>query len=98
MNCHFIRTSYSRFKAVNLLARAYSSKVPTTAVVVVRKPEKSEVKVEKNTLALLERLSLVKCDTAEGVKVLEDSISFADQILHINTEEVEPLYTVLEDQ
>lgn len=98
MSCHFIRTGYSRYKTVNLLSRAYSSKVPASAVVTLGNREKSEVKVEKNTLALLERLSLVKCDTAEGVKVLEDSISFADQILHINTKGVEPLYTVLEDQ
>lgn len=98
MSCHFIRTSYSRSKAVNLLSRAYSSKVPTAVTVTLGQREKSEVKVEKNTIALLERLSLVKCDTVEGVKVLEDSISFADQILHINTEGVEPLYTVLEDQ
>lgn len=98
MSCHFICSSYSRFKAINLLSRSFSSKVPTVAATTLGKREKSEVKVDKNTLALLERLSLVKCDTTEGVKVLEDSISFADQILHINTEGVEPLYTVLEDQ
>lgn len=98
MSCYFIRTSYSRLKAINLLSRVYSSKVPSAAAVTLGKREKSEVKVENNTLALLERLSLVKFDSAEGIKVLEDSISFADQILHINTEGVEPLYTVLEDQ
>ncbi|XP_026317673.1 glutamyl-tRNA(Gln) amidotransferase subunit C, mitochondrial [Hyposmocoma kahamanoa] len=98
MSCHFIRASYSRYKTVNLLLRAYSCKIPTDVAVTLGKLEKSEVKVDKNTLALLERLSLVKCDTAEGVTVLEDTISFANQILNINTEGVEPLYTVLEDQ
>lgn len=33
----------------------------------------------------------------EALKIVEDSIAFADKILDINTEGVEPLYTVLED-
>jgi aspartyl-tRNA(Asn)/glutamyl-tRNA(Gln) amidotransferase subunit C len=33
----------------------------------------------------------------EAVKVLEDSIEFASKIHNINTDNVEPLYTVLED-
>lgn len=57
----------------------------------------SAVKVDRNTIALLERLSLVSYDTEEGLKILEDSISFANGILHINTDDVEPLYSVLED-
>ena len=33
----------------------------------------------------------------EAVKVLEDSIDFASKIHNIDTDGVEPLYTVLED-
>lgn len=34
---------------------------------------------------------------SEAVKTLEDSIEFASKIQNINTDQVEPLYTVLED-
>lgn len=34
----------------------------------------------------------------EAIRTLEDSIEFASKILHIDTTNVEPLYTVLEDQ
>lgn len=34
----------------------------------------------------------------EAVQTLEDSIEFASKILHIDTTDIEPLYTVLEDQ
>lgn len=78
--------------------RNYSSKVPSNPATALEKLEGEKVTVDKNTLALLERLSLVKCDTAEGVKVLEDSIAFANKILHINTDNVKPLYSVLENE
>ncbi|EEB15036.1 hypothetical protein Phum_PHUM344100 [Pediculus humanus corporis] len=34
----------------------------------------------------------------EAVKIVEDAIRFADQIFEVNTENVEPLVTVLEDE
>lgn len=76
----------------------FSSKVPSSPVNTLEKKDTSKVSVDNHTISLLERLSLVKCDTAEGVKVLEDSIAFANKILHINTDQVEPLYTVLENK
>ncbi|XP_072932042.1 uncharacterized protein GatC isoform X2 [Epargyreus clarus] len=91
-------TSYSISKYAHLITRKYSSKVPLTPVITLEKKEQEKVKVDANTISLLERLSLVKCDTAEGVKVLEDSITFANKILHINTDNVEPLYSVLENE
>nr|XP_053608090.1 glutamyl-tRNA(Gln) amidotransferase subunit C, mitochondrial [Plodia interpunctella] len=81
-----------------ILSKGYCSKVPATPISTLEKRTEENVKIDNNTLALLERLSLVKCDTIEGVKVLEDSIAFADKILHINTENVKPLYSVLEDE
>ncbi|XP_073945247.1 glutamyl-tRNA(Gln) amidotransferase subunit C, mitochondrial [Choristoneura fumiferana] len=93
-------TSYCLIKTITtkLPLRNFGSKVPLTPVHTLEKQENTKVNVDKNTLALLERLSLVKCDTAEGVKVLEDSIAFADKILHINTDNVQPLYSVLEEE
>ncbi|KAI5651778.1 glu-tRNAGln amidotransferase C subunit domain-containing protein [Phthorimaea operculella] len=90
--------SYTRFKTIRLISRGYSSKVPSKPVVPLVKQEQTKVNVDKNTIALLERLSLVKFDSEEGVKVLEDSIAFADKILHINTDGVQPLYSVLENE
>lgn len=98
MTYRFVLTSYCRIRTFQLLSRRYSSKVPLAPVATLEKHDNHGVRVDKNTLDLLERLSLVKCDTAEGVKVLEDSIAFADKILHINTDDVKPLYSVLEDQ
>uniref|UniRef100_A0A336MEY1 Glutamyl-tRNA(Gln) amidotransferase subunit C, mitochondrial n=1 Tax=Culicoides sonorensis TaxID=179676 RepID=A0A336MEY1_CULSO len=55
-------------------------------------------KIDKETLLLLERLSLVNIEDEEALKVLQDAIEFASQILDIDTEGVEPLYTVLENE
>lgn len=90
----------SAFKNVNAIVqlRQFAAKVPTTPVNTLENNKIKRTKVDTNTIALLERLSLVKFDTEEGVKVLEDSIAFADKILHIDTNNVEPLYTVLENQ
>ncbi|CAH2268957.1 jg15982 [Pararge aegeria aegeria] len=83
---------------LSLQPRRFKSKVPANPVTTLEKQTHQRIKVDTNTIALLERLSLVKCDTDEGVKVLEDSIAFADKILHIDTTGVEPLYTVLENE
>lgn len=83
---------------MNVSYRKLNSKIPLTPVPTLENENCAPVKVDRNTISLLERLSLVKYDTPDGVKVLEDSITFANKILHINTEGVEPLYSVLEDR
>ncbi|CAB3253472.1 unnamed protein product [Arctia plantaginis] len=83
---------------MNALRRNLNSKVPLTPVSTLENENYGPAKVDRNTISLLERLSLVKYDTPEGVKILEDSITFANKILHINTTGVEPLYSVLEDK
>lgn len=40
---------------------------------------------------------LIDFDFREAVKVLEDSIEFASKIQNIDTTDVQPLYTVLEN-
>lgn len=59
-------------------------------------PPRTEIDAE--TIAHLERLSLVDCANRQGIKTLEDAIAFADQILQVDTTGVEPLVTVLEDR
>lgn len=94
---YFIASFY-RHTFIRQTARHCSHKVPVRPVTGLENRKDQKVVVDRNTLSLLERLSLVKCDTAEGVKVLEDSIAFANKILHIDTNDVEPLYSVLENE
>lgn len=72
-------------------------KYPAQSTIDARKlPERT--KIDANTIALLERLSLVDCANRQSIETLEEAIAFADQILQVNTEGVEPLVTVLEDR
>ncbi|XP_063824874.1 glutamyl-tRNA(Gln) amidotransferase subunit C, mitochondrial [Ostrinia nubilalis] len=80
------------------IVRNSNSKIPASPEKTYEVNQDQKVVVDKQTISLLERLSLVKCDTVEGVKVLEDSIAFANKILHINTDHVQPLYSVLEKE
>lgn len=91
--------SFSKLRTPYLSFRYLCSKVPLQPVHSLQKKVSTvEVKVDTHTIALLERLSLVKIDHIEGVEILEDSIAFASQILHIDTDNVEPLYSVLEER
>lgn len=100
-----IRSILCRYRALILLRtinlssnKYYSSKVPSTPAIPLGEVNEAKVNISNDTIALLERLSLVKFDTSEGVQVLEDSINFANKILNVDTEGVEPLYSVLEDE
>ncbi|XP_030376837.1 glutamyl-tRNA(Gln) amidotransferase subunit C, mitochondrial [Scaptodrosophila lebanonensis] len=57
-----------------------------------------DLEIDTKTIQLLERLSLVDLDSAEALATLKSSIQFADKIANINTDNVRPLYTVLESQ
>ncbi|XP_052563070.1 glutamyl-tRNA(Gln) amidotransferase subunit C-4, mitochondrial-like [Culex pipiens pallens] len=83
---------------INFHELKHPSKVP-------QRPHKStidgqstptRIPVDAQTVQLLERLSLVDLDSAEAHRTLEDAIEFASQILSVDTDGVEPLYTVLE--
>ncbi|XP_044253332.1 glutamyl-tRNA(Gln) amidotransferase subunit C, mitochondrial [Tribolium madens] len=54
--------------------------------------------IDAKTIALLERLSLVDCANKQGIETLEGAIAFADQIQQVDTSNIEPLVTVLEDR
>ncbi|RWS27896.1 glutamyl-tRNA(Gln) amidotransferase subunit C-like protein [Leptotrombidium deliense] len=52
----------------------------------------------KKLVVLLEKLSLVNFANIEGIRRLEEAIKFADRLKEVNTDGVEPMYSVLEDQ
>ncbi|XP_050301653.1 glutamyl-tRNA(Gln) amidotransferase subunit C, mitochondrial [Anthonomus grandis grandis] len=93
------------------LTRHYSAKTTTIPLsplksLVPEKPYRSRIdpqklppktKIDADTIALLERLSLVDCANKQGIETLEAAIEFADQIQQVDTTGVEPLITVLED-
>ncbi|XP_053668365.1 glutamyl-tRNA(Gln) amidotransferase subunit C-1, mitochondrial [Anopheles marshallii] len=64
----------------------------------VGKAETSSITISRQTVQLLERLSLVNLDSSEALGTLQDSIEFASRILPIDTNGVEPLYCVLEQE
>lgn len=75
--------------------------------IVPQQPEPSKIdlsklpprtKIDAETIAHLERLSLVDCANKQGIETLEEAVAFADQILQVDTEGVQPLVTVLEDK
>ncbi|KAJ6639582.1 Glutamyl-tRNA(Gln) amidotransferase subunit C, mitochondrial [Pseudolycoriella hygida] len=77
----------------------FVSKVPSSPhVSPINLVKVDRIKIDEDTIQLLERLSLVNLDSKEAINTLEDSIEFASKILHIDTTNVEPLYTVLEYQ
>lgn len=77
----------------------HPTKVPQTPVpTVFPDTSKNEVEIDTKTIQLLERLSLVDLDSEQALATLKSSIQFADKIAHIDTSNVKPLYTVLENQ
>jgi len=46
----------------------------------------------------LERLSLVEFGNKKGIERLATAIRFADTMLHVDTSDVEPMTSVLEDR
>ncbi|XP_042904378.1 glutamyl-tRNA(Gln) amidotransferase subunit C, mitochondrial [Parasteatoda tepidariorum] len=54
--------------------------------------------VSKETVESLERLALVDFSTAAGIQRLEKSIQFADNLMEVNTDSVEPLINTVYDR
>jgi len=81
-------------------ARSLNSKIPPAPV--VKRIEEHNLppptRISQETIELLERLSLVDFANKKGIERLEDAIRFADQIRVIDTTDVEPMITVLEDR
>ncbi|XP_053958512.1 glutamyl-tRNA(Gln) amidotransferase subunit C, mitochondrial [Anastrepha ludens] len=73
------------------------SKVPRTPVIQSYPVDEKPV-IDSAIIQLLERLALVNLESKEALTTLENSIEFAEKISHIDTGNVLPLYTVVEDQ
>ena len=78
-----------------IISRNLNTKIPTVPI----KPPKfqGKIKVDQKTVLHLERLSLVDFANIEGVKRLEEAIEFAQPLKEVNTDGIEPMYTVLDD-
>jgi len=62
-----------------------------------RKQEEAK-KIEAETITPLERISLVDFSSVEGVQRLEEAVAFVQPLKNVDVNNVEPLYTPLEDQ
>ncbi|KAM5194806.1 glutamyl-tRNA(Gln) amidotransferase subunit C, mitochondrial isoform 1-T1 [Mantella aurantiaca] len=61
-------------------------------------PESQDSHVTPELIDHLERLALVDFRNQEGVQRLQSAIHFANQLLSVNTDGIEPLASVLEDR
>lgn len=85
---NIIRCNLLYSRGFNSLKKAY----PTSST-----ENKTQNIIDNDTIELLEKLSLVDCVNKEDIKTLEAAIDFADQIFEVDTKDVVPLITVLED-
>nr|CAH7712158.1 unnamed protein product [Callosobruchus chinensis] len=92
--CTYIKQQPSDFTSTGkriIIQKKASSKTN------VQKPA-PKVQIDKDTIALLERLSLVDCENEQAVKTIESALEFAEQIFEVDTTNVDPLITVLENK
>lgn len=90
------------YRLVSVQANKYcfSSLVPDKPISVKKCVQASDAasRIDRGTVALLEQLSLVDFGNEKGIKIVEEAIQFADQLLAVDTDQVEPLTSVLEDR
>nr|CAD2123046.1 unnamed protein product [Meloidogyne enterolobii] len=101
-------TSNFTLKLLNFYTRITPTRVETCANLffstiygeavqtVILSGDKSKSVKEDESIKKLERLSALKI-TSTDIKNLEEDISFSQRILDVNTENVEPLYNIVED-
>lgn len=95
---------YSRFYCINVLTKnsvtIKNSYYPLTNHKIHLSPcsQQNEKTLDDETIRQLETLSLVNFENKEHIKVVEEAISFANKIQSVNTDNVEPLICVLEDE
>ncbi|CAD6997175.1 unnamed protein product [Ceratitis capitata] len=82
---------------LNFKKLKYPTKVPINPVL-QNFPIVDKSVIDNPTIQLLERLALVNLENKEALSTLESSIEFAEKITLIETTNVLPFYTVLEDQ
>ncbi|XP_030569802.1 glutamyl-tRNA(Gln) amidotransferase subunit C, mitochondrial [Drosophila novamexicana] len=93
------KTKIKKDKKLNFTQLLHPTKVPQTPIpAAFPDPSENAIEIDTKTIQLLERLSLVDLDSDQALATLKSSIQFADKIAHIDTQNVRPLYTVLERQ
>ena len=85
----------SRQLVFHKFKRGLNSNIPHVPVIPPKYPGK--VTITEENIRHLERLSLVDFANVEGIRRLEEAIEFAQPIKEVNTEGIEPMYTVLDD-
>lgn len=88
-------TATRRSKSIAIEKRIIPIEKTKSKIDLTRLPPKTTI--DAATVALLERLSLVDCENKKAIEILEAKLKFADQILQVDTANVEPLITPLED-
>uniref|UniRef100_A0A2R5LDV8 Glutamyl-tRNA(Gln) amidotransferase subunit C, mitochondrial n=1 Tax=Ornithodoros turicata TaxID=34597 RepID=A0A2R5LDV8_9ACAR len=83
--------------AQSKLARETGKSAVPSSPVAQATADAEPVKLDQDTVELLERLSLVDFSNAEAVVRLEEAINFASAILAVDTTNVEPMITPLEN-
>ena len=72
--------------------------IPQTVVTKIQNIEKKNIVIDAATIEHLERISLVDFANVRGIERLEEAIELADIVTHVDTQGVEPLYSILEDE
>lgn len=104
MACHVLIRSYRllipRIKKIKVSACFMSSKIPATPQWKPIDPKclPKVPELDDNMIQHLERLSLVDFNNEAGVERLRNAIEYANQLHMVDTEGVEPMYSVLEDR
>ncbi|EDV32000.1 uncharacterized protein Dana_GF19721 [Drosophila ananassae] len=97
--CKFATKTKVRPEKLNFKQLTHPTKVPQTPVkAAFPNTSANEIELDPKSIQLLERLALVDLDSERALETLKSSIQFADKITHIQTDNVRPLYTVLEQQ
>ena len=79
--------------------RSLNSAIPPTPIANEKvAAERPKTRIDNETIHHLERLALVDFSDREGIDRLEEAVAFADPIRDVNTDGVEPMYTVLDDE
>ena len=84
----------------HLSAKRYTSKVPSQPVwkPIDQKNMPEVPELDSEMINHLERLSLVEFNNKEGVERLRSAIEYANQLHVVDTDGVEPMYSILEDR
>jgi aspartyl/glutamyl-tRNA(Asn/Gln) amidotransferase C subunit len=91
----FNRLLFVNLSTLKASSRFLNSKIPAHPVKVV--VSEKNIKIDEATIESLERLSLVDFSNKEAICRLEEAIKFAQPLKNIKTDNVEPMYTVLDD-